>query len=210
MSEVKIKFIGHAAFKLSAPNAEIVIDPYEDGTVPGLAPMREEADYVYCSHGHFDHNYVQAVSLRPQACERPFGLEELSVPHDECGGSKRGPNTVRMFTLNGLKIAHMGDTGRILTEEEAAKLSGLDCLLIPVGGHFTIDAQEAKTIVDQIKPKVVIPMHYRKGSIGFDVIGTLDPFVEGLENVNYGGSEFVLTSDTPAQVLVMTPAAAQE
>ena len=79
-----------------------------------------------------------------------------------------------------------------------------------MGGHFTIDAQEAKTIVDQIKPKVVVPMHYRKGSIGFDVIGTLDPFVEGLENVNYRGSEFVLTSDTPAQVLVLTPAAAQE
>ena len=210
MSEVKIKYIGHAAFKLSATQAEIVIDPYEDGTVPGLAAMREEADYVYCSHGHFDHNYVQAVTLRAQAGERPFGLEELSIPHDDCGGTKRGPNTVCIFELDGLRIAHMGDTGRILTEEEKAKLSGLDCLLIPVGGFFTIDAHEAKAIVDQIKPKVVIPMHYRKGSIGFDVIGTVEPFLAGFQNVNYGGSEFTLTAETPAQVLVLTPAAAQE
>jgi len=210
MAEVKIKYIGHAAFKLSGANVEIVIDPYEDGTVPGLAPMHEEADYVYCSHGHFDHNYVQAVSLRPQEREMPFALEELDIPHDDCEGTKRGTNTARVFTVDGLKIAHMGDTGRGLTEGEIKQLSGLDCLLIPVGGFFTIDAQRAKTIVEQVKPRVVIPMHYRKGGIGFDVIGTVEPFLEGMQNVNYGGSEFVLTSDAPEQVLVMTPAAAQE
>ena len=204
MAEVRIKYIGHAAFKLSAPQAEIVIDPYEDGTVPGLNAMREEADYVYCSHGHFDHNYVQAVSLRPQAGECPFAMEELDIPHDDRGGSLRGSNTARVFTLDGLKIAHMGDTGRGLTGEEIERLSGLDCLLIPVGG------QQAKTIVAQIKPKVVVPMHYRKGKIGFDVIGTLEPFLEGFDNVNYGGSEFTLTAETPEQVLVLTPAAAQE
>jgi len=123
---------------------------------------------------------------------------------------KRGSNTARVFTLDGLKIAHMGDTGRRLTEDEIKRLSGLDCLLIPVGGFFTIDAQQAKKIVEQVRPRVVIPMHYRKGGIGFDVIGTVEPFLEGMKNVNYGGSEFVLASDTPEQVLVMTPAAAQE
>ena len=104
----------------------------------------------------------------------------------------------------------MGDMGRDLTDMEIKELSGLDCLLIPVGGHFTIDAQQAKTIVSQIKPRVTIPMHYRSGKIGFDVIGTLEPFIEGLDNVNYGGSEFTLTAETPEQVLVLTPAAAQE
>ena len=210
MSEVKIKYIGHAAFKLSAAQAEIVIDPYEDGTVPGLAAMREEADYVYCSHGHFDHNYVQAVTLRPQVGALPFEVEELDIPHDDRQGTQRGSNTARIFNLNGLKIAHMGDTGRGLTDAEIKQLSGLDCLLIPVGGHFTIDAQQAKIIVSQIKPRVTIPMHYRNGKIGFDVIGTLDSFVEGFGNVIYGGSEFTLTTETPEQVLVLVPAAAQE
>ena len=103
MAEVKIKFIGHAAFKLSAPQAEIVIDPYEDGTVPGLNAMREEADYVYCSHGHFDHSYVQAVSLRPQAGERPFEMEELDIPHDDREGTQRGSNTALMVDHRGNK-----------------------------------------------------------------------------------------------------------
>lgn len=210
MAEVKIKFIGHAAFKLSGTKVEIVIDPYEDGTVPGLAPMREEADYVYCSHGHFDHNYVQAVSLRPQEVEKSFTVEDFDIPHDDREGTQRGSNTARVFTIDGLKIAHMGDTGRGLTEEEIKQLSGLDCLLIPVGGHFTIDAIQARTIVEQIKPRVTVPMHYRKGKIGFDVIGTVDPFLEGFDNVNYGESEFTLTAETPAQVLVLEPAAAQE
>jgi L-ascorbate metabolism protein UlaG (beta-lactamase superfamily) len=131
------------------------------------------------------------------------------IPHDDCDGAKRGHNTVRIFRINGLKIAHMGDIGRPLTADEVEKLSGLDCMLIPVGGYYTIDAAQAREIIALTKPKVTIPMHYRSEGIGFDVLSTIEPFVAGLENVEYENEEYLLTFAAPEQqIVVLKPAAA--
>ena len=116
-------------------------------------------------------------------------------------------NTIRIFTFGDIKIAHMGDAGRVLTQEEAARLTGLDCMLIPVGGFYTIDAKEAKFIIEQTNPRVVVPMHYRSSDRGVADISTLEPFVAMMDNVNYGDSEVELSKDTPAQVLVLKQAA---
>ena len=209
MSQVIIKYLGHACFKLIGADVEIILDPYADGQVPGLDPIREEAHFVFCSHEHFDHNYKEAVTICSDLSSTAFSVTELMIPHDDCDGAKRGKNTVRIFRINGLKIAHMGDIGRPLTSEEVEKLSGLDCMLIPVGGYYTIDAAQAREIMELTKPKVTIPMHYRSEGIGFDVLSTIDPFVAGLENVEYENEEYLLTFAAPAQqVVVLKPAAA--
>lgn len=207
MDTVKIKYVGHACFKLSYGGTDIVIDPYLDGMVPGLRDMREEADFVFCSHGHDDHNYLAAVKLSG-ADTANFGLGELAVPHDDADGDKRGMNTVRIFSFGSIRVAHMGDIGRVLTEEEAEVLRGVDCMLLPVGGFFTVGPEEAKTIVEQTCPRVVIPMHYSGFGYGFEPIGTVKDFTDlmGEDKLHYGGAEFELSEDTPEQIRVMRPA----
>ncbi|MBR2617554.1 MAG: MBL fold metallo-hydrolase, partial [Clostridia bacterium] len=72
----------------------------------------------------------------------------------------RGENIMFRFTLDGKTLCHMGDVGEPLNPELLEFLRGTDILLIPVGGVYTITADQAKEYVDAIKPKLVIPMHY--------------------------------------------------
>ena len=177
MEQVNIEYLGHSCFRLSYGGQRIVLDPYDNGMIPGLPPLETEAEFVYCSHEHGDHNAVSCVKLTAGA-EPKFGLTELLTDHDDAGGSKRGKNIIRIFDFGGTRVAHFGDLGRDLTDEEAAALTGLDCALIPVGGFFTIDAAMAGAIAKRIRPMTVIPMHYRTDSIGFDVLGKLDDALE--------------------------------
>ena len=175
MDKLKIEYLGHACFRLIYGGQRIVLDPYEDGCIPGLKKLRTEAEFVYCSHDHHDHNAASLVKLQP--CTAPnFTVEELLTDHDDAGGTQRGKNIIRLFTFGGVRVAHFGDLGRELTADEAAKLYGLDCAMIPVGGYYTIDGQTAKKIVDVIQPEAVIPMHYRSEAAGYDVLGTVDDF----------------------------------
>lgn len=205
MGQVRITYYGHACFMLEYNGYRVVLDPYANGSVPGLGDLQMEAEAVYCSHGHGDHNYAEAVALQKTDASAPYTLEELTVPHDDVGGAKRGMNTVRIFRFGDLRVAHMGDIGRVLTQEEIERLFKVDCVLLPVGGFFTVDAAQAKTIVEQIKPKVTVPMHYRMEGMGYPVIGTLQDFLEQFSDVHYGDSSLTLTADRAEGIYVLTP-----
>lgn len=204
MERITITYLGHACFCLTCQGYRTVVDPYIDGMVPGLPPLRVEAEAVYCSHQHEDHNYVGAVTIREAAIPAPYTVEEFITPHDGESGRLRGMNTVRIFRFGALRVAHMGDVGRPLTDEEMKKLKGVDCLLLPVGGYYTIDAREAKTMAERIQPRVLIPMHYRTRTTGFPEIAPLEDFTGLYPHVEYGGSSLELTTETPEQVLVLT------
>lgn len=193
---MKLIWNGHSCFTLATEAGTLVIDPYEDGSVPGLSPLHLEADAVYCSHEHRDHGNRAAVALSGKPCA--VEVEELATWHDEVQGAKRGPNTMRIFSAEGLRVAHLGDLGCGLTPEQAEALSGLDALLIPVGGFYTIDAGQAKAVMDQLKPRVVVPMHYRGKDFGYEVIGPVEDFL-ALQSgvVRYEGNVLELTQDTP-------------
>ena len=85
---------------------------------------------------------------------------------------------IRVFTAEGKKVIHMGDTGCMPGPEILKAMEGADVLMIPVGGFFTIDAAEARQIAEMTKPATVIPMHYRNGSSGLPMIGTLADFLD--------------------------------
>lgn len=203
MNQVNITYLGHACFLLEAERYRIVIDPYHHGMVPGLPDLQVEAEAVYCSHQHDDHNFVAAVSLRETDAAAPYTLKELVVPHDDAEGAKRGMNTIRVFDFGGLRVAHMGDLGRTLTEKEAGALGNVDCMLIPVGGFYTIDAAAAKTVTEQVKPRVIVPMHFRTEKTGFPVIAGLEDFTKLFPTVCHGANTFTLTKDTPKGILVL-------
>ena len=173
---VNIRWLGHACYEIKYGDFTVVIDPYEDGSVPGLGPLRLTADAVFCSHGHHDHNFTGAVTLSGRAAPADFAVEEIPCPHDDCGGEKRGMNTARVFHFGALRVAHLGDLGEYPSAELLRALQGVDALLIPIGGFYTIDAATAKDIVAAAKPGCVLPMHYRSGRFGFDVLQELGDF----------------------------------
>ena len=194
---------GHSCFTLLTSQGSLVLDPYRDGSVPGLAPLRLTADAVLCSHGHGDHGAAELVTLTGSAPS--FQVEELAAFHDDRQGALRGPNTIHIISAEGMRVAHLGDLGCSLTPEQTGRLTGLDALLIPVGGYYTIDAAQAHARVRALGPRVVVPMHYRGAGFGYDVIGPVEDFLALQDQVvRYPGSKLTLTPDTPAQTAVLT------
>ena len=191
---MKLTWLGHSCFLIEEAGFTIAVDPFRG--VRGYRDSECEANFVVCSHQHGDHNAVDLVKMTPAKVPNPFYIKEIHCFHDEARGSKRGPNVIRVFCANGVRVAHLGDLGHVLSPEQAAEVGRLDAVLIPVGGHFTIDAKEAAEVVRQLAPKAVIPMHYRKGELGYDVIGTLDPFLEEMKGcpvTECGGNSVEIT-----------------
>ena len=200
---MKLTWNGHSCFTLTTKQGSAVLDPYADGSVPGYSPLRLTADSVFCSHDHKDHGARQQVALTGDTPS--FQVETLSTFHDPNQGALRGPNTIHLFTAEGMRLAHLGDLGCPLTPEQSSRLQNLDALLIPVGGYYTIDAQQAQAIVQELAPRVVVPMHYRTPSFGYEVLAPLEDFLALRHDViRYPSNTLELTPDTPAQTAVLT------
>lgn len=141
-------------------------DPYDSDI--GFKMPKVEADIVTVSHEHKDHSFIKAVKGEPFVISEPGeyeikGVEILGFSsfHDENGGKKRGENTIFCFKVDDFSIVHLGDLGHKLTPEQIENLNEVDILLIPVGGVYTIDAATAREAINQLEPKIVIPMHFR-------------------------------------------------
>lgn len=194
---MKIQYLGHACFKLLSGNDSMIIDPYADDSVDGLKHLREQATTVIYSHKHLDHYGVDCVRLidgNPEA----FHVDFIQSWHDDQEGALRGPNIIHVITCEGFRIAHMGDLGCPLNEAQVAQLNNVDVMMIPVGGHFTIDAEMAANIVKQLAPKCAIPMHYRGKGFGYDILSTVDEFTKHFENVREIGKTLVVDDKMPS------------
>ncbi len=86
-------------------------------------------------------------------------------------GKERGKNLIFVIEADGLRLAHMGDPGHILTKDIAEKLGSIDVILLPVGGFYTIDADEAGKVMREINPKITIPMHFKTPKCDFPIAG---------------------------------------
>lgn len=160
--------IGHAKFLLELENGlRILTDPYDAACGYPVTPVA--ADVVLVSHGHGDHAAVDTVPGDPQVI-REAGTYTLAPDvtvtaveacHDDQGGAQRGKNLLFLIQAEGLRVAHLGDLGHLPTEEQVNVLAPLDAVLVPVGGHFTIDAPTAKKVAEMLRARVILPMHYR-------------------------------------------------
>ena len=204
---MKITWIGHSCFKVEKDDCSIVLDPYEDGSVPGLSSVREHANLVLCSHEHGDHNARDLVEIEQKA-DLPFRITKIESYHDASKGKKRGPNIIHIIEDGSSRIAHMGDIGCELEPDQIELLKNLDVLLVPVGGFFTINAKEAANLVSVLQPKVTVPMHYkdRKVGFGFGVLGGVDAFVKCMPGaVTLDDSRIESTDSFDAPVVVLQP-----
>lgn len=191
---MRIEWLGHATFKVINDDITIIFDPYADGFVPGLKNLREEANFVFSSHGHNDHNAVDLVNIIEK--EANFKLTVLDSFHDDNNGNERGPNKIHILEFgDGIKLCHMGDIGCELTDSQYEALTGTDILLMPVGGFFTVDPVLASKICKKINPNVIIPMHFKRigdKGFGYDVIADEKVFIEAYnEDSTYMGATYI-------------------
>ncbi len=216
---MKVKWLGHACFLLtSEAGVRIVTDPYTPGAFGlGYRPPAETADIVTVSHEHPDHNNTAAVKGKPEVVRgagvhkvKGVEIKGVSTSHDEASGSQRGPNTVFCFTLDGVRVCHLGDLGHDLAAGSLAEIGPVDVLLIPVGGNFTIDANVASRLADRIAPKVVIPMHFQNERCRDFPVAAVDDFRKKRQRVRtVDGSEVEIKKDNlPAETetVVLKPA----
>jgi len=191
-----IKFLGHATFLITSEDGvRIITDPYEPEGYGGAlryGPITDEADIVTVSHDHADHNYVAGVPDDPVVVTESTEVSSISFRaidsyHDDTQGTERGPNRIFCFRVDGIRVCHLGDLGHLLSPEQVASIGKVDVLLIPVGGHFTIDAQGATQVMNQLQPVVVIPMHFKTPKVDFP-IGPVDDFLAGKQNVEDSGT----------------------
>ena len=180
---MKIKWVGHACFLIEGKEGRVMTDPYGE-SIP-YRPPDYTADVITVSHDHFDHNAVERVKgsptvIRGEGTHSASGIHFQGIAsfHDESGGAKRGTNTIFAFEMEGLKMAHLGDLGEALSDEQMAALAEVEVLFVPVGGHFTIGPDEAAALVKRLPNlKVVIPMHFKTDSVDFP-IEPVDRFLE--------------------------------
>lgn len=209
MGKIRLTWHGHSCFTMEENGYAIVLDPYADGYVPGFGPLRLTADAVFCSHGHEDHNASSCVRINKDAASKknPFQVTEIHSFHDDAQGKKRGNNIIRIFDDGEYRIAHMGDIGCMPTEEQKDQLRGMDVMLMPVGGFFTLEPGEVHTLVEELKPRMLVPMHYRGGNFGYDVIAPLDTYTKLCNDViRLDKSSFSLPEDAaPGTVVLRVP-----
>jgi L-ascorbate metabolism protein UlaG (beta-lactamase superfamily) len=222
---MRVEWYGQSAFHLSTAEQAVAIDPFADMSAMAASRGMQfdyppisgvEADLLLVTHEHMDHNGVEAVAGDPTVLrstagtlESPLGeVVAIASEHDEQAGTARGPNTIFVFELDGLRVCHFGDFGQSgLRPEQAEAIGKVDLLIVPVGGGPTIGAEGASAIVERLAPRWVVPMHYRTPRIGF--LETADAFLERSAHVERLEQSAFETGELPASdgPLVVVPAA---
>ena len=211
---MQLQYLNHASFliktKVNGKTLQILMDPFSPSI--GIPFKKTKADLVTISHLHNDHSYLEGVSNlktkldlnmepfyingddEPFVVSKPGDYELRGVRisgidsyHDDKKGSLRGKNTIFVVESEDISICHLGDLGHLLNDKQVEEIGDVDVLLVPIGGFYTIDPEEAVKVIAQIEPSYVVPMHYkteRHNPKDFGELKTLKDFLEvmGAEN----------------------------
>ncbi|HBE43925.1 MAG TPA: MBL fold metallo-hydrolase [Deltaproteobacteria bacterium] len=214
---MKIKWYGHAAFRvITASSVKIIIDPYQSGSFGGAlsyGKISDQADIVLISHDHDDHNYTKDVQGKFTQIKKEgsFDFKDVrirAIPsfHDPSKGKERGGNLIFVIHADGLVVTHMGDIGHVLDKGLIKGIGKIDILLLPVGGFYTIDAQEATRVMNDLAPSITIPMHFKTEKCNFP-IAPFEEFTKGKKDVHVRDiSEIEITKETlpkTSQIVVL-------
>ncbi len=214
---MKIKWLGHASFLITSDTGtKIITDPYAPSDRLKYGEIKESADIVTVSHEHGDHNNVAAVKGNPKTVRGAGTTEVKSIQfkgiptyHDNAGGKERGNNTIFCFEVDGMRVCHLGDLGHPLNDKQVAEIGKVDVLLTPVGGYYPIDAAGATKASGRIKPRVVVPMHFKTSKCTYP-IDDIEQFLKGKKNVRrISGSEADFKAGqlpVDSEILVLQPA----
>ncbi len=212
---MRVKWLGHASFLITSDKGvRIITDPYKTGGNLKYAEVKGPADVGTVSHEHYDHNNVAPIEGKPQVVKssaevKGINFSGIATFHDENKGKDRGTNTIFCFEVDGVRVCHLGDLGHKLGDDEAAKIGKVDILLTPMAGFYTIDANVATEVSNKLKPKVIIPMHFKCERCDFPV-ATVDDFLKGKKKVTrMNASEIEFKAGklpTETEIVVLKPA----
>jgi len=212
--DVTIEFFGHNFFQItSTKGTKIITDPVSPGfyPTPNVSPHA-----ITVGREHPNHNFVEIAKNGPVVLRGlgNYGAEwnkisttvkdilvyTVPIYQQQYGNALKGAAFV--FDLGTICVAHLGDLAHKLTEDQIKAFGKVDIAMIPIGGMFTMPPDTAREVLQQLKPKIAIPMHYRENT------SLLDMFVKGYPNkyLNNHISTFSKTAlPAPTQVIVFTP-----
>jgi L-ascorbate metabolism protein UlaG (beta-lactamase superfamily) len=178
-----IRWHGHACWEITN-DITLVTDPH-DGKSIGIPAPNVAGDIILISHDHYDHNSVKTVEKENSKVitdgrkRNIYDVEIRGVDsfHDEASGTKRGKNIIYKFIMDDINFCHLGDLGHELDDETVRIIRDVDVLFIPIGGNFTVDDFQAWNVIKKIKPRIIIPMHYKIGGLSLSIAG-IDAFLE--------------------------------
>lgn len=160
-----VSWYGHAMFTVDDGRVKVATDPVPPEVGYSYEPV--DADLVLVSHAHFDHNYLEGVKGGPRVIDTAgdFEFDGLEINgfetfHDTERGSRRGRSVIFSWEQAGFRVAHFGDLGDLPEPGVMERLRGLDIAMVPVGGVYTVDARAAAELLEEISPRITIPMHY--------------------------------------------------
>jgi L-ascorbate metabolism protein UlaG (beta-lactamase superfamily) len=223
---MRVSWHGQSAFTLDGDDATVSVDPWGDmgaaaasrGIEWGYPEISSPAvDLLIVTHEHVDHNAVEKIDGEPTLVRSLAGTHEsplgkvvaIASEHDGVAGTERGPNTIVVFELDGLRVAHFGDFGQpALRPEQRAHLEGIDLLFVPAGGGFTINGTTAAGIAIELGVPWVVPMHYRTEKVNF--LEPIDDFLAAMPAaVRLASSTFdtadLERTDTPTAIIPAAP-----
>ena len=185
---MKLKYFAHACFSLSyADGTVLVTDPYDQSVT--YPPCDIPCTAALVSHDHFDHNHVESLAgefaVVKTAGEHTVGNLKISATpafHDPEQGALRGSNLLFRIEGEGLSVAHLGDLGHMPNEAQLAALQGLDVLMLPIGGTYTITTEQAEELISILKPRIAVAMHFRTDDYEIN-ISTPDQFIADMQAV---------------------------
>jgi len=187
-SDLVISWIGHSCYEIKYHDFRILLDPHTPEWFDYSRP-KGRFDIVFATHKAADHFYFEGIEANEYLLSsgakdefiqqrhskdvvikdkttrtknnKSFSIWTVASFHDDQGGAAEGVNGVLCFDFGGIKVVHLGDLGHILEETHLNKIGTVDVLMIPVDGYYTIDIKTAKAIIQQLDPRIVLPMHYK-------------------------------------------------
>lgn len=162
---MEIKYYGQACFSIEDKGIKVITDPYSESI--GLKLPKLSSDVITVSHDAEAYNNVTAVEGEPRVFSWPGEYETKGVHfkaihsfHNPEDDKEQLENNIFLMHFNGIKLCHLGAQGRALSTEQLEQIGDVDVLFVPVGGKTVLSAKKSKKVIEQIEPRIIIPMIY--------------------------------------------------
>jgi L-ascorbate metabolism protein UlaG (beta-lactamase superfamily) len=192
---MKIKWLGHSCFLITNNRGiNILTDPFDETL--GYKMTKEKINIITISHEHYDHNNTMGIKGKPVVLKGTVNrnthkmfFQGISSYHDSVYGKYRGNNTIFVIKTDEMVLCHLGDLGHLLENTQLEEINQVDILFIPIGGYYTLNHNQADQVIKQIKPKIVLPMHYKTDAVKWS-IDPLSFFLDKKQNIKMIGANF--------------------
>ena len=205
---MEITWLGHACFRLRSDDVVVLTDPFPLSL--GLRPDTRPATVVTISNNHPNHSNSGEVEGEPRVFAAPGeyeyrGISVRGVMTPQLPEIPREQRSVAYtMEIDRVNICHLGDISATLSPGQIDQLSPVDVLLVPTGGGCTLEIDQVLQTMQDLDPKIVIPMHYKNPEVGVS-LQDVDVFLRrmGLSEVQAQPRLVVTSSNLPEDMRVV-------